>query len=129
ANVMAGTSTPSPARRPSASTARWSAAGQELSAIACGALTAAAKAPSNRFTRGPVVSQPDRSVATTSSTSASPIEGRKKGTSIFTIGSLVLDASGTRTNQPFITTRDPGGDLKPHFLSSLLEPGGSSISR
>ncbi len=52
---------------------RW----HELTATACGAPTAAANSSSKRLTRGPVVSQPERSAETTSWTSSSPISGRK----------------------------------------------------
>src|SRR5262249_20576107 len=67
-------------RRPSASTARCNAAVQELNATACLAFTAAAKSSSKRLTFGPVVSQPERSVSTTSSISASVIIARKNAT-------------------------------------------------
>jgi hypothetical protein len=82
AKVSVGTSTASPAFRPRASTARWRAAVHEFTATAWGAPTARANSSSKRFTRGPVVSHPERSVATTSSISASEMLGRKKGTGL-----------------------------------------------
>ena len=77
AKVMVGMSTASPGRTPRASTARWRAAVQEFTATAWRPPTAAANSCSNCRTRGPVVSQPERSAVVTSSISSSPIDGRK----------------------------------------------------
>src|SRR5690606_20220967 len=79
-NVSGVVMTSSPAPMPAASSDRCSAAVHEFSAIACGAPIHAANAASNAATRGPVVSQPDSSVATTSAISASLSDGRASAT-------------------------------------------------
>src|SRR5205085_5931978 len=67
--------TSSPGPTPSASSARWSAAVPDESATTCRAPRYAAKRSSSSAVRGPVVSQPERSVSATASTSSSPIAG------------------------------------------------------
>src|SRR5829696_4606186 len=67
------TSSPSPT--PSASSDRWSAAVPLESAIACFAPQYSAKRSSSSAVFGPVVSQPERIVSATASTSSSPTAG------------------------------------------------------
>jgi hypothetical protein len=59
-----------------ASSARCSAAVHELTATAWRVPAKRANSVSNSLQRGPVVSQPERSVSTTRSISASVIDGR-----------------------------------------------------
>src|SRR5262245_22157786 len=80
ANVSEGTMTSSPSRRSKARNARNSAAVHELTATACGLASLVAHAASNSPTRGPSVSQPERSVRATASMSASDTGARKNGT-------------------------------------------------
>ena len=68
---MAGTITSSPGPTPAANAAACSAAVPELTATACRAPTCAATARSKAGTWGPVVSQSERSAATTACTSSS----------------------------------------------------------
>jgi hypothetical protein len=75
-NVIAGTSTSSPGPMSSACIAEISAAVHEDTHRVNGAPTYADSMSSNRCTRGPVPTQPERSVSTTSAISASPIVGR-----------------------------------------------------
>jgi hypothetical protein len=75
ANVNVGMMTSSPRSNPMASNASWRAAVPELTATACCADTYTLNSCSNRWTLGPVVSQPERRVSTTSAISSSPIEG------------------------------------------------------
>ena len=70
AKVSVGTSTSSPGPMPSASSPRCRPAVAELTATACGASTAAAKASSKARVFGPIVSHPERSVSTTASISS-----------------------------------------------------------
>src|SRR5690606_31300061 len=72
--------TSSPCFTPAASSDRCSAAVQELTATACAASAYSANACSKAATRGPVVSHPDSSVATTDAISASPTSGGANGT-------------------------------------------------
>ncbi len=66
----------------------------EFTATEWGAFTASANPSSNRLVFGPVVSQPDLSVSTTSFISSSEIPGLKNGTSIINSFGPVL--SGQR---------------------------------
>src|SRR5262249_38517728 len=75
------TSSPGPTPRPAS--ARWSAAVHEFVATACSQPTYSANSCSKRLVFGPVPSQPERSVSTTSSISSSPIAGAPN-----TIGSI-----------------------------------------
>src|SRR4051794_23040732 len=79
-NVSGVVTTSSCAPMPDASSDRCSAAVHELTAMACGAPTYAANACSKAATRGPVVSQPDSSVAITSAISSGPMDGGAKAT-------------------------------------------------
>ena len=67
--------TSSPGPTPSATSARWSAAVPDVTASACFASTYSANRRSSSAVRGPVVSQPERSVSATASISSSPIAG------------------------------------------------------
>src|ERR671925_669041 len=67
--------TSSPGPIPSASSERWSAAVPEERATTCRAPRYSANRASSSAVRGPVVSQPERSVSATASTSSSPIAG------------------------------------------------------
>ena len=78
-NVSGVVMTSSPAPMPAASSDRCSAAVHELTAIAFWAPTQAPNSRSNFCTRGPVVSQPDASVASTSFASPAPMAGRANG--------------------------------------------------
>jgi hypothetical protein len=64
----------SPGPRPAATAAPWSAAVPELNATAWRAPVNAASASSKAGTRGPVVSQSDRSAAATAAMSSSEID-------------------------------------------------------
>src|SRR5262249_33570219 len=77
--------TSSPGPTPAASSERWSAAVQELTAIAYGAPTYSANTVSKARTLGPVESHPDRSVAITSVISDSPIAGGANLTSLLVV--------------------------------------------
>ena len=79
AKVMGVVMTSSPGPIPSVTSAVWRPAVQELSASAPGAPRYAANWPSNRWVRGPVVIQPERSASTTSLISSSPMRGGEKG--------------------------------------------------
>src|SRR5581483_4545390 len=81
ANVNAGTITSSPGPTPAARYARCSAAVQLDTATACPAPTHSAKVRSNASVRGPMVSQPDRSVSATASRSSSSTFRSKNGIS------------------------------------------------
>src|SRR5258708_35014592 len=80
ANVTVGTNTSSASFRPTASSEKWSAAVQELTASACRTPIKRANASSKRAVLGPVVSQPVSSASTTARIPSSPIEGTLKGT-------------------------------------------------
>src|SRR5438105_14382126 len=67
--------TSSPGPTPSATSERCNAAVPEATARACVAPTYSAKRRSSSAVRGPLVSQPDRSVSATASISSSPIAG------------------------------------------------------
>ena len=67
--------TSSPGPTPSATSARCSAAVPDVTASACFASTYSAKRRSSSAARGPVVSQPERSVSVTASISSSPTAG------------------------------------------------------
>src|SRR5437660_9761778 len=67
--------TSSPGPTPSATSDRWSAAVPEASASTCFASRYAAIRRSSSAARGPVVSQPERSVSVTAAISSSPIAG------------------------------------------------------
>src|SRR5258708_2172793 len=84
-NVIGVVRTASPGPIPRLTSARCSAAVQELNARAAGASTAAANSSSKRFTLGPVVIQSERSVSTTSAISSSLIQGGEKGRYSFRI--------------------------------------------
>ncbi len=73
--------TSSPGPMPSASSARCRPAVAEFTAMASsdGSPRNSANAVSKRFAFGPVVTQPDFSVSTTSAISSSPISGRANG--------------------------------------------------
>ena len=73
ANVIGVVIASSPGPRPAATAAPWSAAVPEENATACLAPVSATRPASNSGTRGPVVSQSERSAATTASTSSSLI--------------------------------------------------------
>ncbi len=75
-NVRGVVITSSPGPIPSATNAKCSPAVQELTPKARGAATYSANSFSNCDVRGPVVSQPERRVRTTSSISSFPILGR-----------------------------------------------------
>jgi hypothetical protein len=74
--VKVGTIASWPGPTPAARSARWRAAVPELTASACRTPISRPKSSSRRNARSPVVSHPERRVATTSATSSSPIEGR-----------------------------------------------------
>ncbi len=76
ANVVGVVITSSPGPMPLATSARCMPAVAESSAIACFTPANDAKCSSNARTRGPGASQPERSVSTTASTSASEMSGR-----------------------------------------------------
>ena len=67
--------TSSPGPTPSATSARCIAAVPEETASACFAPTYSAKRRSSSAARGPVVSQPERSVSATAAISSSPTAG------------------------------------------------------
>src|SRR5687767_1829095 len=92
ANVIAEVITSAPGPTPLADSARCSAAVQDVVAKAASAPTSPRINSSNRATFGPVVSQPDSRVRTTSATSSSPSVGRCHG-SAFTwdMRSVILD--------------------------------------
>jgi hypothetical protein len=69
-HVMGDVITSSPASTPTASSERCSAAVPEATASACSAWTYSAKRLSSSAERGPVVSQPERSVSATASISS-----------------------------------------------------------
>src|SRR5688500_6573937 len=73
--VMGVVITSSPGPTPSASSERCSAAVPDDRATACCAPTYSANRSSSSAVRGPVVSQPERSVSATASLSSSPIAG------------------------------------------------------
>src|SRR5690606_27066054 len=81
AKVSVGTITSSPGPTPSATSATWRPAVQEvsISEVPPGAPTYSPKARSNSLVRGPVVIQSDRRAATTSSISSGPIDGGENG--------------------------------------------------
>ena len=82
-NVMGEVITSSPGRTPTASSARCSAAVQDVTARACRQPRKPANASSNASARGPVVSQPDRRHSTTAAISSSPSMGTAKGRNSF----------------------------------------------
>src|SRR5262245_14213659 len=84
---------------PAAKAAVWSAAVPELTATACRAPTTAATACSNAGTRGPVVSQSERSAATTACTSSSAIPCLPYGRSVARTGRPPWIASASVTRQ------------------------------
>src|SRR3954463_11458668 len=67
--------TSSPGPTPSATSDRWSAAVPEASASTCSASRKSFIRSSNKAALGPLVSQPERSVAVTAAISSSPIAG------------------------------------------------------
>jgi hypothetical protein len=67
--------TSSPGPISSATSARWSAAVPDATASTCFASRYSAIRSSSEAARGPVVSQPERSVSATASISSSPIAG------------------------------------------------------
>ena len=67
--------TSSPGPTPSASSERWSAAVPEATASTCSASRNARIRSSSSAARGPVVSQPERSVSATAAISSSPTAG------------------------------------------------------
>src|SRR3989442_10379548 len=75
--------TSSPGPPPSASAERWSAAVPDATASACLAPAYSAKRSSSSAARGPVVSQPERSVSATAAISSSPIAGGWKPSIVF----------------------------------------------
>ena len=75
AKVSGVVTTASPGPIPRVARETWRAAVPELTAAAAGAPTVAANSSSNRWTRGPVVSQPERRAAVTSRISSSPTSG------------------------------------------------------
>src|SRR5690606_5562551 len=79
-NVSGVVITSSPGPSPDARSDKWSAAVQEFTATACVAPVYDATARSNAATGGPVVSQPDSRVATTSAISPGPSSGGANGT-------------------------------------------------
>ena len=95
-NVCVVVMTSSPGPMPIASSARCSPAVAELTAMACSDASPrnAAKSSSNRLAFGPVVTQPDFNVSTTSAISSSPISGSANGRN----GGL-LDMRTVRTSE------------------------------
>src|SRR5947208_15115426 len=79
AQVIGEVITSSPSPIPAARNARWRPAVADVTATACAAPTAWAKARSNSSTRGPLVIQPERRQAVTAAISASPMLGRESG--------------------------------------------------
>ena len=79
ANVIVGTITSSPGPIPSAASATCRPAVHELTATAYDVPTKSANCRSNAFVLGPVVSQPEASVSTTSPISASLMSGLLNG--------------------------------------------------
>ncbi len=88
--------TSSPGPTPSASSARWSAAVPEVTASTCSASRYAAMRSSSSAARGPVVSQPERSVSTTAAISSSPIAGGWKPSLVLRGGRIDQEAYGLR---------------------------------
>ena len=105
--------TSSPGPTPTASSARWSAAVPEVTASTCSASRYAAMRSSSSAARGPVVSQPERSVSTTAAISSSPIAGGWKP-------SLVLRGGSHR---PGSVRPAPHGEPAP-AASAVSSPGG-----
>ena len=95
AHVIAVVMTSSPGPIPAARSARWRPPVAELTATACRAPVAAAKASSNRPRRGPPVSQPDSRHSVTAPTSAGPIVGRESGKKVERIRALHPDPPGS----------------------------------
>src|SRR5439155_26758096 len=79
AQVIGEVITSSPSPIPAARNARWRPAVADVTATACAAPTAWAKARSNSSARGPLVIQPERRQAVTAAISASPMLGRESG--------------------------------------------------
>ena len=79
AKVSGVVMTSSPGPMPCVSSARCSAAVQELTATQCFAPTYAANCFSNSMVRGPFAHQPERMAAASASTSASEMSGRQNG--------------------------------------------------
>src|SRR5215468_7227095 len=102
--------TSSPGAMPAANTAACSAAVPELTATACRASTLEATARSKASTAGPVVSQSDRSAATTAWTSSSSTVCRAYGSGVALTGVPPWSASLSAIGQlPHLSRRQPRG--------------------
>src|SRR5438094_1720209 len=100
--VIGLVTTSSPGPTPSATSARCSAAVPDARASTCSASRYAAMRRSSSADRGPVVSQPDRSVSATAAISSSPIAGGWKPSMV--LRRVVSDESfdiGLESNHPF----------------------------
>src|SRR6476646_11720272 len=130
ANVIGVVTASSPGPSPAATAAPWSAAVPELKATAWRTPAKAASAPSKAGTRGPVVSQSDRSAAATAATSSSEIDCRAYGSIVERTGSppsiasraLVLVVIGTVLRSPDRDPRlHPPGHPAPDPAKALLQ--------
>src|SRR5258708_5924572 len=99
-NDKLGQITSSPGPMPAACITRCNAVVHDVTATACGAPTYAANAVSNSATRGPCVSQPDRSTAATADSSSAPTNGFATG---MVFCSLIVAPPSSRT-LPIATT-------------------------
>ena len=98
--VIGDVITSSPGPTPSASSARCIAAVPELTASTCSASRYAAQRSSSSAARGPVVSQPERSVSATAATSSSPIAGGWKPSGVLRRVRIDPEAYGVRRTAP-----------------------------
>ncbi len=96
--------TSSPGPTPRATSERWSAAVQEETASTCFASRYSRIRASSSAVRGPVVSQPDRSVSATASISASVIAGGWNERKVFRLD----ESSGIRGEEAYAVRRGLG---------------------
>src|SRR5256885_1075402 len=112
--VIVVVTTSSPGPTPSATSARWRAAVPDASASTCSASRYSLIRRSSSAARGPVVSQPERSVSATAAISSSPTAGGWKP-------SIVSRRAETSCIAPAAYLRPPSGLLQRRLDRRRLE--------